>query len=177
MAIKIRAQKKEVEGKTFYFLPIGSEVHGRPTFILWVSSRLVQKDNESNTEFVEFPIAGAKINKTEKGTLVLKPEKGWNVFCIFKGCGYRGHSEIEIFPLPDSSEVFWFEEYSSPRGNLGVSTGAIVSTTADKVVWRWKRTGRLYGDAPKGVTISHIDGTEQVLEDIEDISELSELID
>ena len=47
---------KEFEGKRFYYIDFGSEVHGRTSFRLWVSHLLVKKDEESGKEYVEFPI-------------------------------------------------------------------------------------------------------------------------
>jgi len=170
--VKIRAQKKEVEGKTFYFLEIGRREHGRPDMILWVSSKLVKV--EEGVEYIEFPIRNAKIISTEKGTLVLRPMETWNTFYVFTPAGYRGESEIQIL-YPQGAIICWFKRFESPQGNLGISEGALVSSTATKVIWNWRRTGRLYGAPANGITISDISGEEKTIEGIEELQELQEL--
>ncbi|MFZ8804316.1 MAG: hypothetical protein ACO2PO_15205, partial [Candidatus Calescibacterium sp.] len=67
---------------------------------------------------------------------------------------------------------FW--EYSSPRGSLGISEGVLVETSKETIKIKWERTGRLYGSAPKGITVLHIDGRVEELP-IEDEELLKEL--
>jgi YHS domain-containing protein len=175
MALKLKVDKKEVEGKTFYFLEIGRKSHGRPDFILWVSHKLIKK--EEDREYVEFPVPNSRIFVTEKGTRILKPYAGWNTYYFCWPSGYRGTSEVKVLQkVPESeSEMYEFVKYASPQGSLGISHGALLCTPATKVVWGWKASGRLYGNAPKGITIIYSDGREETIENIESLEELSEL--
>lgn len=169
--VRIEAKKKEVDGKTFYFLEIGRREHGRSDMIVWVSSKLVKVEE---TEYVEFPVRDARVIETEKGTKVLKPAMCWNTFFILVPSGYRGGSKITIIE-PREFEVLWFERYASPRGSLGISSGAIVCTQSERVVYSWRRTGRLYGKPEKGVSIIDITGEEKTFPEIVELSDLAEL--
>jgi hypothetical protein len=169
---RISLNRKDVEGRTFYYADIGSENHGRPTFILWVSSKLVQRNEEG--EFIEFPIINARIYTTEKGNHILKPTEGWNVYYLYTPCGYRGESYIEVIE-PQDAEILFFENWMSPRGNLGISRGALVSTASERVIYKWKRTGRLYGSPSQGITFLYLDGKEETIEDFDSIEEFKEL--
>jgi hypothetical protein len=165
--------KKEADGKVFYYVEIGSETHGRPTYILWINRRLLTEEFIEAKKFV-FPARGARIEQGKSDrTLILKPSPDRNVFYYLKGCGYRGGSSVEV-DCDDDCKVYKFWEYSSPRGSLGVSEGVLVETSRDKIKVKWSRTGRLYGSAPKGITILHIDGRVEELP-IEDEELLREL--
>jgi hypothetical protein len=119
--------KKEVDGTVFYYCPFGSETHGTPSFILWVSSKLIEKDEEGR-DYLKFPVINAKINITEKGNYVLKPIEGWITYNVGVRCGYRGHSSYKIInPEGDEVEVL-YRIYESPRGNLGISEYGLIST-------------------------------------------------
>ena len=161
---KIRVEKKEVEGKTFYFLDVGEEEHGRPSFRLWINGQLVQS-GDGDGEYISFPIHG-RIIRTEKGNYVLRPEQGWNTFRVGVPCGYRGTSTFEV--LSKGAEVFPFESWMSPQGNLGISKYALVSIPSDKVKVRWERDGRLYGDAPRGISIYYSDGKVEKVDGLPD---------
>ena len=132
----------------FYYLDIGSEDHGKPSFRLWVSSKLItESDIYENREVVKFPIS-ALIHKTEKGNYVLRPDNEVTTFDILIHCGYRGRSEIEVVGNNDEQRMFYFV-YESPRGSCGVSTGVLVSTKKEVEI-RWARSGRLYGRDSEG---------------------------
>jgi len=187
--------KEDEEGRKFPFLDFGAEAHGRTSFRLWVSGRLVKHETVKNYDssnpinriiaeeigmpekeehyYIEFPMKNAKIFRTQRGNLVLRPNEGTTVFYVFVPCGYRGESEFEI--LSDYYELFPFEIYESPRGRLGISRGALVNAPTAPLVYRWERTGRLYGKPAEGVTIITPGGEEKVFEDVEDLEELEEL--
>ncbi|MCD6458936.1 MAG: hypothetical protein J7K82_08845, partial [Thermoproteales archaeon] len=184
MLKEIQVSSKEDEaGTRFYYIDLGSETHGRPSFRLWVSSRLVQTKKDSvygfgdeiEIQVVRFP-ANAYIKKTEKGTLILKPSENHITHYIYVPCGYRGGSSIEILE-PKDAETFKFYNYSSPRGSLGISVGMLVVIPKDKVLkFRWERSGRTYGDPKEGITIVLPDGTEKEIDMVADgIEELEEL--
>ncbi len=170
---KLYLYEKQVEGKSFYYVEIGSETHGRPTYILWINRALLTEELIEARKFV-FPVRGARIQqgKSER-TLVLKPDQSRNVFYYLKKCGYRGDSSVEVYDCEDC-KVYKFWVYSSPRGSTGISEGVLVETSQDKIKVKWSRTGRLYGAPPQGITILHIDGRVEELP-IEDESLLKEL--
>jgi len=172
--VKLYLYKKEVDGKTFYYVEIGSETHGRPTYILWINRRLLTEETIETRRFV-FPVKGARIEQGKSNrTLILKPDQEKNVFYYLKGCGYRGNSNVEVYDCGDDCKVYKFWEYSSPRGSLGISEGVLVETSKETIKMKWERTGRLYGSAPKGITVLHIDGRVEELP-IEDEELLKEL--
>ena len=77
------------------------------------------------------------------------------------------------------AQVYLYKKHSSPRGNLGVSQGAIIVTPFDSIKFKWERRGRLYGGSPTGVTIIYPIGREEIIdrvEDVEDVKELSQLL-
>lgn len=173
---KIVVSKKEAEGKIFYYVDIGSEDHGRRSFRLWIAGSLLEKEEKDGRviEFITLPREGVEVKKTEKGTLVLK--KGpYNIFDIFVPCGYRGGSNFEF--LSPVELVLPYEVYRSERGSLGISRGALVITKESYVKFLWKRTGRLYGEAEKGISIVYVDGREEELNGVEDLEELKEVLE
>ena len=154
--------KEDEQGRRFPYIDVGAEDHGRPSFRLWVSGRLVQREDDKC--YVVFPVHGARIERTERGSLVLRPAEGWSVYYLVVPCGFRGDSGFEILE-PQGTELFPFKKYHSPRGSLGVDHGALVNVPDDTdgrpqpVKYRWERTGRLYGAAPEGISIVKPDGT------------------
>jgi len=167
MKIKVNFREDET-GKRYPFLDFGSELHGRKSFRLWVSGRLLQRDEEGNY-FVVFPVRKAKIERTQKGSLVLRPSESMMVYNILVQCGYRGHSYFEILSEFSDSDIFRYEVYESPRGSLGVSEGALVNAPdGEPLKYRWKRTGRLYGKPSEGITIMMPSGEEKPFEEVPD---------
>jgi hypothetical protein len=160
-------EKKEIEGRTFYFKNFGREYHGKSSFQLWINLKLVNFENEKGEPYIEFPCENAKIIRTEKENLVLRPCEGWYVFKVGVECGYRGESSFEILE-PQGCEVFKFQEYHSPAGNLGISTYGLINSPFSKIKIKWKRTGRLYGKPATGVTIFYADGEEENLPGLKD---------
>jgi hypothetical protein len=171
--VKLYLYEKEADGKTFYYVEIGSETHGRPTYLLWINRRLLTQECIETRRFV-FPVKGAQIEQGKSDrTLILKLSSSKNVFYYSKGCGYRGESSVEVYNC-DDCKVFKFWEYSSPRGSTGISEGVLVETSKDAIKVKWERTGRLYGAPAKGIAILHIDGRVEELP-IEDEELLKEL--
>ncbi len=161
-------EKKEIEGKTFYFCKIGKETHGKPSFILWVSPKLI--DPEKN--YISFPI-NATLIKGQKD-YILKPTDNPNlfVFDIWVECGYRGSSNFEILSPYTQKVDYW--EYKSPTGSLGVSKRALVETTEPYVKIKFSRTGKTYGKPKEGIMIFKRDGSiEEVPLSVEDDALLS----
>jgi hypothetical protein len=171
--VKVSFREDEA-GNKYPFLDFGSETHGRISFRLWVSGRLLEKDEEGNY-VITFPKRNAKIEKTEKGNLVLRPSDNTMVYNLLVRCGYRGSSKYEI--LSEHGDVFEYEIYHSPRGKLGISKGALVNTPNDKPLkYRWEITGRTYGRPDNGITIVMPNGEEKEFEEVPDgIESLNEL--
>lgn len=168
---RLKIYKKETPEGIFYFADLGSELHGRISFRLWVSSHLVERD-EYGDEFVSLP-ARAVIIQTPKGNWVLKSSDKHLTFAVGRECGYRGGSEYKIL-TPVKTEV-QFEVWSSPRGNLGVSRYALVSVQTENMPlkYKWERYGRLYGSKPVGITIVEKDGTTSTIDGVDEIDDIA----
>lgn len=93
---------KSADVGTFAYLKVGREKHGRPSFLLWVGSKLIQSKDGRN--FVTFPCHGAQICKTEKGNLVLRAAAQGVVYDIYEQCGYRGASYLKVLS-PENSQT------------------------------------------------------------------------
>lgn len=165
------SHRVDEQGNKYYYVDIGDEGHGKPSFRLWISAKLIIKD-ERGIEIIKFPVKDAKIFKTEKGTLILKPNQGTTVHYLFVQCGFRGGSSFKILE-PAEHEIYRFYEYESPRGSLGMSTGALVVVNSNQIVkYKWSKSGRLYGKQPTGINIILPTGEEKAFEGIEDLEEL-----
>jgi len=178
---EVNLKFKEAEWKKFFYIDVGSEDHGRPSFRLWVNQKFVQEEIKDNQikHYLRFPVLNAEIVKTEKGTLVLRPASKRIVYNVLVPCGYRGSSSLEVVD-PMIAQVYLYEKYSSPRGNLGISQGAIIVTPFGSIKFKWERKGRLYGESPTGITTIYPIGREETIdwvEDVEDIKELSQLLE
>jgi len=154
---KISLVERQVEGRKFYLWKVGSEDHERPSFLIWVSPKLIESDGDD--VFIELPLSNVELRKGKKD-FVLRPGN-MNLFNVFVRCGYRGGSRVEILT---PGEVFYYSIFSSPRGSLGISQGALVLTASSFVKFKWERTGRLYGAAPEGISIIYLDGSEEQVE-------------
>lgn len=163
MKVKKKVEfKVDENGNKYPFVDIGSEIHGRRSFRLWVSGKLVEK--KDGYEYICFPMRG-RIEKTRKGNLVLKPSNDTTVYYTVVEAGYRGESCLEI--LSPDCKVFRFKEYRSPRGSLGISEGALIVSPNVPVKFEWSRTGRLYGKKESGVTIITPEGERKIVDDEE----------
>jgi len=179
--------REDEQGRKFPFIDIGEEDHGKPSFRLWVSGRFVRPhiidahavwDEERQTWYhpkvqdgyeVVFPVHDARIEKTPKGSLVLRPCNGGTVHNIFVRCGYRGRAVITVLtPSVGEGDIFRYREYRSPRGNLGVDEGALVNCPVYTLKYKWQRSGRLYGKPSEGVAIIMPDGTEKEIDMLPD---------
>ena len=180
--------REDEQGRKFPFVDMGSEAHGRTSFRLWVSGRFVQPrivdahavwDEDRKTWYhpkvqdgyeMVFPVQNARIEKTPKGSLVLRPYKGSTLHNIMVPCGYRGGAGIDVLSPPvGDDDVFRYQEYRSARGNLGIDEGALVNCPTNMPLkYRWHRTGRLYGAPSEGVTIIMPDGTEKDIDMLPD---------
>jgi len=157
--------KQNEAGEKFPYVDVGSEDHGRKSFRLWVSHKLIKKKDEK--DIIEFPM-NAMIIKTEKGSLILKPSENHITHNIFVQCGYRGSSSFKILE-PQVEQICEYRVYESPRGNCGISHGALVTIPKGSVLkYKWKRTGRTYGNPTEGIRIVLENGEEKDFEDVPD---------
>jgi hypothetical protein len=115
---------------------------------------------------LSFPIIGAKIHRTEKGSLVLRPaEPNHWVALVSQKSGYRGTASIDVEAVNGSVEIVAAgKEYHSPRGSLGETAWALVNVNAEKVKVSAKITGRRVSNPsfsylllPTGETIEEIE--------------------
>ena len=175
--MKMYVSEKTAEGQTYYYCHIGSERHGRPTYTMWVSKSLLQQDEQGRL-YLEFPVKGCDIRQGKKESTLILKHGGLNLYHFVIECGYRGNSHIdEISADAEDVQTFYFYEYASERGSLGVSQGVLVLTKAPKIKIKWYRSGRLYGKPSNGITVLYSDGKVENLEGIEeeDLEELKEV--
>jgi hypothetical protein len=153
--MRINVQKAIKGKKILYHLDIGSEDNGKP-FRLRVYQNLIQKDGDN--EFLEFPIRNARIYVTDKGTKILRPKKGWNVFYIFVPVGANEKSEVFIYYSDPKAYSY---KFLIQQENRGVSGGAIVCTRTTEILYLWEKTGRAYKEPEKEYRIMDITGEEK----------------
>jgi len=171
--MRMYVYEKETEGNKFYYTYVGKETHGKPTYVVWLSKNLLKSD-ENGRLFVETPIKGCDIKQGKKPTtLILKPGNLTLYYFIIE-CGYRGNSYIDEIIAEEPVQTYNFDEYKSERGSLGISSGALILTKANKIKISWSRSGRLYGKPAHGITVLYSDGKIEQLTDT-DLEELAEL--
>jgi hypothetical protein len=165
--MKFNVKEKVVDGKRFSFI----EIEDKSSYknIIWLNSKY---RDETNCNEVNGILTNACMFKTEKKNIVIRKGAN-NIFFIFVKCGYRGGSDIKV--LSEHVNVIEYCFNHSPRGNLGMSTVAIVETPIDYVKIEWKRTGRLYGSPSKGISIVKKDGLIETIENI-DLEEIKEIL-
>jgi len=168
MKERFELQMKKIEEKILYYMDFGDEGHGKPSFRLWVNQNLV-KTEKGWTPYIEFPLENAKIERTEMGNFILRPVSGWNVFWVSVKSGYRGNAYFEVISPPKNEvDIFEYKYFHSSRGKLGISIGGLINVQPEKLIIRWKRSGKLHGDASHGITIYKLNGTDETIEDISD---------
>jgi hypothetical protein len=174
---KVYVHTKEADGQTFYYVYVGRETHYKPTYIMWVSKSLLRQD-EQGRFYLEFPVKGCDVRQGKKESTLILKNGDLNLYHFVIECGYRGDSHIdEIIADAEDVRTFYFYEYASERGSLGVSQGVLVITSANKIKIKWHRSGRLYGKPASGITVLYEDGRVEQLEGIEeeDLEELKEV--
>jgi hypothetical protein len=154
MKQKWGVEKKEFDGKTYFFIKIGSRWFGEPDFLVWVSPKLVNQDQDGF--FIGFPVENVDLVEGKRDLILLPGDK--NVFNVTVPCGDYSDSKFEIIT---PGIMFEYQVWSS-KGNS--SRGALVLTESAYVKFRWKRTGETYGSPSEGVSIIYIDGGKMDLE-------------
>ena len=145
-------QRKEDDGRAFYYIDFGSEDHGKPSFRLWIHFSLLKKD-EKNNPYIEFPVNARIDDGKSSKTKILRPNKNSWVIPLYVKEGFRGSSSLEVKEKIDKEVSFY--EYRSPRGSPGAGEGKLlqIPVILDAITVHWKATGRLYGDPGEGVAI------------------------
>lgn len=161
---------KEVEGRKFFCIEVDD---CRSTFRVWINPFYYYEYLEGKVKKYFLGVfRNARIEKTQKGTLVIKNGNN-NIFFVRVKCGYRGTSSFEVLSSHLSVHKFYYKH--SPNGSLGISEMGLIETAEDYVKIQWKRTGRLYGDPSRGVSIIKLDGSIVKLDDISD-EEIEEIL-
>jgi len=150
----------------FKRMRFGSELHGRPSFYLLVPETLPDWS---------FPLPGYRIVslKTKKPTSVpyyrLLPNPDYIILNLEpnnRQVGFRGRTWWKVAQelQPDELKI-WYEEWRSPRGNLGRDAGLLLSvkkeTAQEGIFVEHYRTGRLYGEEPVKYYVLKADRLEE----------------
>lgn len=87
---------------------------------------------------------GTKLVKTQKGTLILVADKGFNTYCFSYDSGYRGTVEIiDASGGVDFDEAMEVFSYHSPQGTLGKTIYFMASISKDQTATiRVRRSGK-----------------------------------
>jgi len=119
---------------------------------------------ECPTRDFRFPVPGAEVRRTEKGSLVLVPGKG-TVHLVMISSGFRGSARISRI---EGGEMYADGDWlRSPRGNLGWTSWALVHGPDDSPIEVWgERSGREIPESGREVHLRlYPDGrSEEVLE-------------
>jgi hypothetical protein len=89
---------------------------------------------------LEFPVRDAQIQRTEKGTLVMRPADCNTVYLVEIKSGYRGSASIN--EITGGEVVASGNRYHSGQGALGSTAWAIVNSPTDWIKVTGRRTGR-----------------------------------
>lgn len=155
----------------FKFISIKHDRHDHKELKMWINNKIhITPTEEEDKYILEFPVEKAQIFKTEKGSFVLKPDKG-NVFYHSVKSGYRGSSNLEVEKDCELITKVW--EFASQTGSLGDTTHAFFNSKLNKIEIRWFRSGRRV-DQTEGVVRLTLGGS---VEELIDDSEVCEMLD
>jgi len=160
--MKQEIQKNE---RGFFFFELRSGAHNYIRTRIWVHRDLVNEE-----ETLDFPLVGAKVVKTPKGGLVLRPAENehW-VALITERSGYRGTASISVEAVEGGEvEVITSgREFHSPRGSLGETAWALINVRG-KIRVRAHITGRRISKNDFSYTLSPTgEKVEEICEEVE----------
>jgi hypothetical protein len=167
--LEVSVKVKESEGTKFYYIEVEDS---RSAHRIWINPSYHKKELEKlERKYFNSVFRNSRVEKTSKGNLVIKQGSN-NVFLVRVRCGYRGSSEFEV--LSNVLSVHKFDFKHSPNGALGISEVGLIETPEDFVKIQWRRSGRLYGEPSKGISVIKIDGSIESINDIveEEIDEI-----
>jgi hypothetical protein len=116
----------------FSYIELCSGSHGHEKTRIWINRALVPEGDE-----IEFPIQGAQVETTEKGTHVMRPATG-TIYLVEIPSGYRGSARIT--EVEGGEIVARGQRYHSGQGATGETAWAVVNAQG-----RIKVTGRKTG--------------------------------
>ena len=128
-----------------YVLKLGAGAHYRPILKFYVHKSLVYEDESG--KYVEFPL---KAEVKEEIKAIVPSDKNL-LFVIEVEPGYRGDAKLQV--LSPTLKLYDYVIYKSEQGTIGIGQGALIETDRDYVAYYWERTGRLYGEPKRGITI------------------------
>ena len=140
----MQVRVSELDGA--YVLKLGAGAHYRPILKFYVHKSLVYEDESG--KYVEFPLFGAEVREEIKAIV---PSSNKNLFIVEVESGYRGDAKLQV--LSPVLKLYNYVLYRSEQGTLGIGQGALIETDRDYVAYYWERTGRLYREPGKGITI------------------------
>jgi hypothetical protein len=165
-----RGVERNEKGFASFVLVAGAHDHQKTR--VWVHEDLVKKEKMTgNTgfesrlsaetlaslpewEFVTFPVHSARITRTERGGLVLRPYVEGTVHLVEEESGYRGSCSLEFHGGEIIASGIAFH---SPQGNLGETNWALINAQGPIRV-TGRRTGRRVDREEIDYTL-HTDGT------------------
>lgn len=146
--------------KGFASFTLVAGAHDHQKTRVWVNNALVEKgetifshnpvtgkwDLPTVGEEISFPVSGARVSPTEKGSLVMRPSSGQIVYLVEVVSGYRGSASIQVEGRKgaggsNASVIAEGKRFHSPQGNLGETAWALVNSDGEIVVIG-RRTGR-----------------------------------
>lgn len=172
----IEVNTKIFMSEILYYADFGRESYDDPSFRLYISPALVEKEKKMITRSfvitekkISFPKTNVLLLQKDKKNWILKPGDGI-VYNVFVPAG-DGSSSVEIVKPSDVIYVPYFI-YESPIGSWERSHGVLVYLTRVEPVWvRWKRTGYIRGEAPLGLRVYYPDGTVEELEGLQNLED------
>jgi hypothetical protein len=163
---EINVEKSE---KGFYHFDLFSGSHHHIRHRIWVNNKMINfpADGEGSPT-IKLPVIGAKIERTEKGALVLRPCDGVNLYLVWHPSGYRGNANIEV--SGDAEVVAKGKKLHSPQGATGETAWALVNAWGETrvtglITGRRISDGRIdYKILPSGEVVqSKEEGLEELL--------------
>lgn len=123
----------EQNEREFSYVEFVSGAHGHERTRVWINRALLPEDGE-----LEFPVTGATVDVTDKGTHVMRPNSGV-VYLVEIPSGYRGSASINS--VENGDIVARGQRYHSGRGATGETAWAVVNA-GDEIKVFGHRTGR-----------------------------------
>ena len=154
-------QKNE---KGFAFIEFYSGSHGHQRTRIWVHENFIRQTpyRETIINEVLFPIREARIVKTEKGGMVLRPAPAPStVYLVEISSGYRGSSSLTN--ISEGEIVAQGDAFHSGQGSLGSTAWAVVNG-GESITVQGRRTGRRIDKNEISLTLYADGRKEEVIE-------------
>lgn len=147
-------EKVSLFGRDCWVASLGEGRHGAVSWRLLVPDSVADFDPDDDRvrrAKVSFPLVGWSLKPGPRGWLLLSRDDGMVTSVFEVQAGYRGSGKLELVE-PELEHLYRYPLYRSPAGSLGVGEGCIFSAPLDvEVVFKWERTGRLYGSPASGL--------------------------